>query len=84
MATYHGLIKVSCLVCSWETAEDHTMTTLNDLDGSCPKCDEQFFRWDNQDGSIVVSLIKNLDGLRTYDNLTWNQARTVGELEENN
>ena len=74
MATYHGLIKVFCLVCSWETTDDHTMTTLNDLDGSCPRCEEQFFRWENFNGSIVVSLTQNLDGLHTYDNLVWNQA----------
>lgn len=78
MATYHGLIKVSCLVCSWETTDDHTMTTLNDLDGSCPRCEEQFFRWENFNGSIVVSLTQNLDGLHTYENLVY-QAPTVAE-----
>lgn len=74
MATYHGLIKVSCVVCNWETTDNHTMTTLNDLDGNCPRCEEQFFKWENFDGSIVVSLTKNFDGLHTYDNLVWNGA----------
>lgn len=70
MATYHGLIKVSCIVCFYETTDDLEMEMLNDTDGSCPKCDNQFFRWENKNGSIVVSLTKNYDGLRTYDNLT--------------
>jgi NAD-dependent SIR2 family protein deacetylase len=70
MATYHGLIKVSCIKCEWVTTDDSTMETLNDMDGICPQCEEQFFRWENIDGSIVVSLTKNLDGLHTYDNLT--------------
>jgi hypothetical protein len=42
MATYHGLIKVSCIACLWE----------------------------NENGSIVVSLTQEIDGLHTYDNLT--------------
>jgi hypothetical protein len=66
MATYHGLVKVSCIACDWETQDDYTMETLNDLSGVCPKCERQFFKWRNQDGSIVVSLI-NKDG--NYDNL---------------
>jgi hypothetical protein len=81
MATYHGLIKVSCIACNWETQDDLTMEILNDMDGVCPKCEEQFFRWDNQDGSIVVSLTRNIDGLHTYDNLVWNQALTVEQAE---
>ena len=82
MATYHGLIRVSCVACEWATRNDATMETLNDQDGTCPQCGEQFFKWENKDGSIVVSLTQNFDGLHTYDNLTWNQARTVEELEE--
>jgi NAD-dependent SIR2 family protein deacetylase len=70
MATYHGLIKVSCILCEYVTQDDYTMEMLNDLDGTCPKCERQFFRWENLDGSVVVSLTKNLDGLHTYDNLT--------------
>jgi NAD-dependent SIR2 family protein deacetylase len=66
MATYHGLIKVSCVACNWETQEDHTMEMLNDLSGQCPNCDLQFFRWENNDGSIVVSLT---DQNGNYDNL---------------
>ena len=81
MATYHGLIKVSCIACSWDTQDESTMEMLNDMDGSCQKCGEQFFRWENRDGSIVVSLIRNIDGLHTYDNLVWNQALTVEESE---
>jgi len=81
MATYHGLIKVSCIVCNWDTQDDLTMETLNDMDGSCPKCAEQFFRWENRDGSIVVSLTRNIDGLHIYDNLVWNQALTVADVE---
>jgi hypothetical protein len=69
MATYHGLIKVSCLVCDYETTDDSTMEMLNDMDGVCPKCEKQFFRWENQDGSITVSLTKVVDGLHSYDNL---------------
>ena len=69
MTTYHGLIKVSCVACLWETRDDFTMEMLNDQDDNCPKCEKQFFRWENQDGSIVVSLIQDIDGLHTYDNL---------------
>ena len=72
MATYHGLIKVSCIVCNWQTEEDSLMEMLNDMGGDCPECDNQFFRWQNQDGSIVVSLTQNFDGLHTYENLVWN------------
>ena len=71
MATYHGLVKVSCIACGWETTNDSTMESLNDMDGVCDKCEAQFFRWENENGSIVVSLIKDVDGLHTYDNLTW-------------
>jgi len=46
------------------------MEMLNDQDDNCPKCEKQFFRWEKQDGSIVVSLIQDIDGLHTYDNLT--------------
>ena len=72
MATYHGLVKVSCIACNWETTDDYEMEMLNDQDGVCPECSAQFFRWENQNGSIVVSLSKNVNGLHTYDNLVWN------------
>jgi len=71
MATYHGLIKVDCIVCGWKITDEQTITILNDMDGDCPNCHNQFFRWENEDGSIVVSLTQNIDGLHTYDNLTW-------------
>jgi hypothetical protein len=74
MATYHGLIKVSCLVCEWETSDDFKIEMLNDTDGICPNCRNQFFRWVNQDGSIVVSLTQDIDGLHTYDNLVMRGA----------
>jgi hypothetical protein len=45
------------------------MEHLNDQDGTCPKCDKQFFRWENENGSVVVSLVQDIDGLHTYDNL---------------
>jgi len=70
MATYHGLIKVSCILCEYETRNDSEMEMLNDQDGTCPECNNQFFRWENLNGSVVVSLNKNIDGLHTYDNLT--------------
>ncbi len=67
MATYHGLIKVSCIVCGWNSTDESTIEMLNDLVGNCPQCQKQFFRWENQDGSIVVSLV---DGENDeYDNL---------------
>lgn len=69
-ATYHGLIKVSCVLCEYETKDISTMEMLNDLSGTCPNCEKQFFRWENLDGSVVVSLTKDIDGLHTYDNLT--------------
>ena len=69
LSTYHGLIKVSCILCEYETKSVPEMEMLNDLDGTCPKCAKQFFRWENKDGSVVVSLTKNFDGLHTYDNL---------------
>jgi len=81
MATYHGLIKVSCVACGWESKDDLEIEVMNDRGDACPKCEEEFFRWENLDGSIVVSLSQNIDGLHTYDNLVWNQARTVEELE---
>lgn len=71
MATYHGLIKLNCLVCDWQTTDDRTIETFNDLDGECPDCENRFFRWENQDGSIVVSLEKYEDGTKTYDNLVF-------------
>ena len=69
MATYHGLFKVTCIKCNWITTDDPTIERLNDMDGICPECENQFFKWENVDGSIVVSLTKNTDGLYTYDNL---------------
>lgn len=71
MATYHGLIKLNCLVCGWETTEDSTMEFINDLMGACPECENQFFRWENQDGSIVVSLTTEKDNITKYDNLVF-------------
>lgn len=65
-STYHGLIKVSCVVCDFITNDVSEMEMLNDLDGKCPKCENQFFRWENKDGSIVVSYI---DENGNYDNL---------------
>ena len=70
VSTYHGLIKVSCILCEYETKVIYEMEMLNDLDGTCPKCGKQFFRWENENGSVVVSLTKDFDGLHTYDNLT--------------
>jgi hypothetical protein len=71
MATYHGLVKLTCLVCDWQTTDDNTITTYNDLDGNCPNCENQFFRWENQDGSIVVSLEDWKDNIKSYDNLVF-------------
>lgn len=59
MATYHGLIKVTCLVCDYVTEDVPTMESLNDMADSCPECENEFFRWLNEDGSIVVSLTIN-------------------------
>ena len=81
MANYHKLIKVSCILCKYETRNDSEMEMLNDMDGTCPKCEEQFFCWENQDGSVVVSLTRNFDGLHTYDNLVWNKGLTVEDVE---
>jgi hypothetical protein len=69
MATYHGLIKVTCIACGYETKEENEMEMLNDYEGVCPKCDRQFWRWENVNGSIVVSLTQNINGVHTYDNL---------------
>ena len=74
MATYHGLIKVSCVVCNWETNDDNTIEMLNDLVGVCPNCGAQFFRWENEDGSIVISLI-DADDEDKYDNLVWKGSK---------
>ena len=71
MATYHGLIKLDCLVCNWSTNEDRTIEIFNDLGGDCPDCDNQFFRWENEDGSIVVSLTEGKGTISTYDNLVY-------------
>jgi NAD-dependent SIR2 family protein deacetylase len=70
MATYHGIVKASCIACHWETKDEATIEILNDMDSTCPKCEKQFFRWENENGSIVVSLTQEIDGLHTYDNLT--------------
>lgn len=59
MTTYHGLVKVTCLCCNWESTDAPTIETLNDMGDGCPECEEQFFRWLNEDGSIVVSLTKD-------------------------
>ena len=65
-STYHGLIKVSCIVCDFVTSDVSEMEMLNDLDGNCPKCENKFFRWENKDGSVVVSYT---DEEGNYDNL---------------
>ena len=75
MATYHGLIKLSCLVCDWQTTDDGTIEIANDLGGVCPDCENQFFRWENQDGSIVVSLSSVKDRIATYDNLVFEAGK---------
>jgi len=73
MATYHGLIKVSCIVCEWNSTDESTIEMLNDLSGNCRECQKQFFRWVIQDGSIVVSLV---DGENDeYDNLVLKGAK---------
>jgi NAD-dependent SIR2 family protein deacetylase len=69
MATYHGLIELNCLVCNWKTEDPNTIERVNDYADVCPQCEEQFFRWVNEDGTISVSLTKpNGD----YDNLIMN------------
>ena len=69
MPTYHGLVKLNCLVCDWQTTDAPTIERINDLADCCPECENQFFRWENQDGSIVVSLTQEKDGKEIYDNL---------------
>ena len=71
MATYHGLIKLDCLVCGWKTENDSTIEAINDLAGACPDCNNQFFRWENENGSIVVSLYKYENNEEIYDNLVF-------------
>jgi NAD-dependent SIR2 family protein deacetylase len=71
MATYHGLIKLNCLVCNWQTTDDRTIEIFNDLGGGCPDCENEFYRWENEDGSIVVSLSGLKDNIATYDNLVF-------------
>jgi len=71
MATYHGLIKVSCLVCNWESTDDSTIEIMKDMDENCPRCDQQFFRWENFNSSITVSLKQQYDGMETFDTLTY-------------
>jgi hypothetical protein len=73
MATYHGLIEVSCIVCKWNSTDESTIEVLNDLAGNCPECQKQFFRWENQDGSIVVSLVDGEN--EDYDNLVLKEAK---------
>lgn len=72
MATYHGLIKLNCLVCGWETTDADLITLVNDLLGDCQECYERFFRWENQDGSIVVSYI---DDERNYTNIVYDPKK---------
>lgn len=76
MATYHGLIRVDCVVCRWFTEDDHTIEMMNDLAGDCPDCGNEFFRWEDKNGSIVVSLneLKNNDFI-SYDNLVFNGGK---------
>ena len=71
MATYHGLVKATCLVCLWATDDDSTIEVMNDSDGTCPKCQNAFMRWENQDGSISISLTTDIDGLYSHENLVW-------------
>ena len=75
MATYHGLVQVSCVVCSWLSNDESQIEVLNDMGGSCPVCENEFFIWRNEDGSIVVSLTQDIDGLHTYDNLVYKEEK---------
>ncbi len=55
MATYHGIEHLECLQCGWQTRDDETMEIVNDGDGYCPKCDNQFFIWSMVDGEQAVT-----------------------------
>lgn len=55
MATYHGIEHLECLHCGWSTRDDETMEIINDGDGYCPECDNQFFMWSMVDGEQVVT-----------------------------
>lgn len=41
--TYHGISRVSCRSCDWDTNDIYTMEVINDLEANCPSCDSSAF-----------------------------------------
>ena len=51
MTTYHGIEKITCRDCEYETTDAFTMEVINDSLGECPRCASEDL--DIIDGQIV-------------------------------
>jgi Zn ribbon nucleic-acid-binding protein len=75
MATYHGIEHLECLQCGWQTRDDETMENINDGDGYCLECDNQFFLWSSVDGEQMVTSGGKQGGRADGDSLGWFRLR---------
>jgi len=55
MATYHGIVRATCLVCGKVTTDDHTLELLNDQGADCHDCQKHLVKWESQDGYSVIT-----------------------------
>jgi len=53
-ATYHGIIKATCLSCDKITTDIDALEIMNDLDCLCD-CGDRFTKWENKNGKIVIT-----------------------------
>jgi hypothetical protein len=55
MATYHGIVKATCLECDYTSSDDTTLELWNDYGGDCPRCNANHDMWELADGTVVVT-----------------------------
>lgn len=62
-ATYHGIVKVECLTCGYETTNVEDMEVWNDLGVACLKLPHAggTVRWTLADGTVRITT-QNLEG----------------------
>ena len=53
MATYHDLVKASCVNCDWSTQDPAGIEVLNDIEAICPVCEGKRISYTTVDGLTI-------------------------------
>ena len=64
-ATYHGIIKATCLSCGKWTTDEYDLTVMNDLDNLCG-CGSRFTKWETKNGTVITAEIEDYKGESHY------------------